>query len=208
VKEMGIKPTPPDATSTLSAGGKLPSTEAAISDFAPRPAPQLVFVKSDKAQLGAPDLGPEVLSRNAQGADAIVLILSNAGAPIRRVIAEVIFRDGEHEVCGGTGTWVGRFQNSVDFEPVQRHELVIALRGLNRRAYAVMNRRQNALPTRTNRAFIRALETAAPFEYYLLPEKPLEVRVSLLDSEGRSLMPTALFSFTDTGDGFALEKCG
>lgn len=205
---MGIKPTPPDTTSTLSAGGKVPSAEAAISDIASRPTPQLLFVKPDKALLGAPSLGPEVLSRQPQGVDAVVLVLSNAGAPIRHVVAEVIFRDGEAELCGGTGTWVGRFPNFVDFEPAQRQELVIAVRELDRRAYAVMNSRRNALPTRPNRAFIRALETAAPFEYRLLPAMPLEVRVSLLDSEGRSLMPTALFSFTDTGDGFALEKRG
>jgi hypothetical protein len=205
---MGIKPTPPDTTSTLSTGRKVPSTETTSSDFASRPASQLLFVKSDKAQLGVPSAGPEVLSRDAQGAEAVVLVFSNAGTPIRHVIAEVIFRDGEHEVCGGTGTWVGRYPNFVAFEPAQRQELVIAVRELNHRAYAVMNSRRNALPTRPVRAFIRALETAAPFEYQLLPEKPLELRVSLLDSEGRSLMPTTLFSFTVTGDSLALEKRG
>ena len=205
---MGIKPTPPNTTSTLSAGGKASSMEAGMPNFASRPTPQLLFVKPDKALLDRPALAQKFLADNRRERTAVVLVLSNPGAPIRHVVAEVIFQDGETEVCGGTGTWVGRFPNFVDFEPAQRQELVIAVRELDRRAYAVMNSRRNAPPTRPNRAFIRALETAAPFEYRLLPAKPLVVRVSLLDSDGRSLVPTAVFCFADTEDGFTLDRRG
>lgn len=176
------------------------ASEAAVSE----PASQLNFVRPLDRRLITTNAGPVVFRKDESGAESLVLIVSNNAAPVRHVTAEIIFRNGEQEVCGGTGTWVNAFQNWVDFGPAQRQELVVAVRVQDGRAHAVMNNRRTALPTRPVRAFIQALERAAPLEYRVLPMKALSVHVALLDSDGVRLQ-NAVFDYGETPNGWTLD---
>lgn len=91
------------------------------------------------------------------------------------------------EVHSGFGAWLDNFENVVDFAPGKRRKLAVLLRKRDGNIYAITNPRDEPLPTRTARAFVKALARAAPIEYRILPARDMTVCVTLLDSRGAKL---------------------
>jgi hypothetical protein len=138
--------------------------------------------------------GVVVISNDASG--------SSGAAPIYGVKAQISFHTDQKEVCWGEGMWVGVFENSVDFTPVQRRELIVALPLPEAEGIcAVFNPRNHPLLKRTTREFVHSLENALPLRYHCLAgETELEVRIILVDSGGAKLAQTN-YTYKATDDG-------
>ncbi len=137
---------------------------------------------------------PERLSRSEEGSPAIVAVIANnpgesGSAPVYGVSAELIFRHNGKEIAAGFATWIDAHTHYVNFEVGQRNELILALVEENAQdVEAAFNPRTEGQPTFISQhKYVEWARRAMLRLEYKTLSPPLDVELSLLDSDGRLL---------------------
>lgn len=158
--------------------------------------PQLTCAAIRPARLADARMPDRLVSAGSGPDNSIVAVIANdavkGAGEANGVAAQIVFRDGPNEIARGFGTWVGGYSPYVNFNPGQPHELILARTG-PLAADAVFNPRDPEPTWTSGSARTRwLLRGHRQLQYKPLTESPLQVEVSVIDSDGAPLFNLSL----------------